>query len=30
MSPFSSVETGEKRRSGVFACLRALRPGFVE
>lgn len=30
MSLFSSVETGEKRRSGVFARLRALRPGFVE
>lgn len=30
MSLFSSVETSEKRRSGVFARLRTLRPGFVE
>ncbi len=30
MALFSSAETSEKRRSGVFARFRNLRPGFVE
>lgn len=30
MALFSSAESSEKRRTGVFARLRTLRPGFVD
>jgi type II secretory ATPase GspE/PulE/Tfp pilus assembly ATPase PilB-like protein len=30
MALFSSTQTSEKRRAGVFARLRTLRPGFVD